>query len=102
VYHRVVIRSFADAGTSDIYDGTDSRPARRIPKPVWPVVRRKLDYLAVARELRDLANVPGNRLEALKGDQLGRCSIRVNQQYRVTFRFENGDAHDVRCEDYHL
>lgn len=57
--------------------------------------------LNAAHELRDLASPPANRLEALKGDQKGRHSIRVNAQYRITFRFADGHAHDVRCEDYH-
>jgi len=96
-----VIQSFADTTTEDLFDGTDSKAARRIPKAIWPVVRRKLVFLNLVQELRDLAQVPGNRLEALKGDQQGRQSIRVNQQYRITFRFEAHDAHDVRCEDYH-
>jgi hypothetical protein len=58
-----VIQSFADETTSDIRNGKDSKAARAVPKVVWPIVRRKLDYLAKARELRDLSNMPGNRLE---------------------------------------
>ena len=96
-----MIQSFADVATKDIYDGVDSKAARRIPKEIWPIVRRKLDALNAATSLGDLQNIPGNRFEALKGDLKGRYSIRVNQQYRITFRFESGHAHDVRCEDYH-
>ena len=96
-----MIQSFADDTTQDVYDATDSKHARRVPKAIWPVVRRKLDVLRAAGDLRTLSQVPGNRLEALKGDRRGRYSIRVNEQYRITFRFENHDAHDVRCEDYH-
>ena len=62
-----MIQSFADAPTEDIHDATDSKAARRIPKDLWPVVRRKLDALHAATNLQDLAGVPGNRLEALKG-----------------------------------
>jgi proteic killer suppression protein len=51
--------------------------------------------------LSDLASPPGNRLEALKGDHRGRHSIRVNEQYRLTFRWEGNNAYEVRCEDYH-
>lgn len=101
VYCSPVIQSFADATTKDIYDVVDSKAARRIPKILWSVVRRKLDALNAATRIGDLAHVPGNRFEALKGDQRGRDSIRVNQQYRITFRFESGHAHEVRCEDYH-
>ena len=57
--------------------------------------------LTAATVLGDLRSPPGNRLEALHGDLAGRYSIRVNDQYRITFRFEGGNAHDVVCEDYH-
>ena len=96
-----MIRSFADQATSDVYVGVDSKVARRIPKSIWPVVRRKLDLLHRARSLGDLRLPSGNRLEALKGDRAGRCGLRVNDQYRFTFGFEDGHAHDVSCEDYH-
>jgi proteic killer suppression protein len=65
------------------------------------VIRRKLDRVNAAHELRDLQTPPGTRLHPLKGDQKGRYAIRVNEQYRITFRFENGNAKEVRCEDYH-
>jgi proteic killer suppression protein len=96
-----VIQSFADVTTKDIYDDVNSKAARRIPKPLWPIVRRKLDALEAATTLRDLAHVPGHYFEALQGDRRGEFSIRVNKQYRVTFRFDHGQAHDVCCEDYH-
>jgi toxin HigB-1 len=96
-----VIRGFADQATSDVYVGLESKAARRIPKPVRPVVRRKLDVLHRARSVGDLRYPSGNRLEALKGNRAGRWSLRVNDQYRITFRFEDGHAHEVACEDYH-
>jgi proteic killer suppression protein len=96
-----VIRSFADETTSDLFAERSTRAARRIPIPIWPVVKRKLKWLDAAHRLSDLASPPGNRLEALKGDRKGRHSIRVNDQYRLTFRWENDDAYEVRCEDYH-
>jgi len=68
---------------------------------LWPAVQRKLDRLNRATEPRDLADPPGNRLEALKGDYLGYFSIRVNDQYRIVFQFENGDARHVQVVDYH-
>ena len=101
MYHAGVIQSFADATTKDIYDGVESKAARRIPKALWTVVRRKLDALEAATSPDDVMNIPGNRFEALKGDLKGRYSIRINRQYRVTFRFVRGHAQDVRCEDYH-
>jgi proteic killer suppression protein len=64
-------------------------------------VRRRLDMLNAAMGVRDLRAPPSNRLEALKGDQTGRYSIRVNRQYWITCRFEDGHAFEVRCEDYH-
>jgi proteic killer suppression protein len=96
-----VIQSFADRATDDLYQGKDTRAARAYGKNIWPAIRRKLDMVNAAVALSDLKAPPGNRLEALKGDQAGRHSIRVNDQYRVSFRFESGHAHDVRCEDYH-
>ena len=96
-----MIRSFRDVATADVYYGRDTKTARQLPKPIWPVIRRKLDALHRARTLRDLRLPAGNRLEGLKGDRAGLFSLRVNEQYRITFRFAKGDAHDVTCEDYH-
>src|SRR5688572_15889619 len=96
-----MIRSFGDDATADVYYGRNTKAARRLNKQLWPVIRRKLDYVNAALFLNLLREPAGNRLEALKGDRKGFHSIRVNEQYRITFRFEHGDAHDVRCEDYH-
>jgi toxin HigB-1 len=96
-----VIRSFRDVATADVYFGRETRAARALPKPWWPVIRRKLDALHRARTLDDLRLPAGNRLEALKGDRRGTFSSRVNDQYRLTFVFEKGYADDVSCEDYH-
>lgn len=96
-----MIQSFADQTTADLFLELPTRSARRIPVELWPVVRRKLKWLDVAQLLSDLASPPGNRLEALRGDQRGRHSIRVNEKYRLTFRWEGNHAYEVRCEDYH-
>ena len=96
-----MIRSFADDPTADVYFGRDTKAARALPKPLWPVIRRKLDALHRARTLQDLRLPAGNRLEALKGDRAGTFSLRVNAQYRITFRYEGGHADNVACEDYH-
>jgi toxin HigB-1 len=101
VYRGVVIQSFADVPTADLWAERNSKAARRIPRELWPVVHRKLTMLDSAKRLEDLAAVPGNRFEALAGDREGQHSIRVNQQYRLTFRWETNDAYDVCCEDYH-
>ena len=100
-YHVCVIQSFGDQTTADIFRERSTKAARRIPVGLWPVVKRKLKMLDVAQALDDLRSPPGNRLETLKGDQRGRHSIRVNEQFRVTFRWEANHAHEVRCEDYH-
>jgi toxin HigB-1 len=96
-----VIQSFADATTEDIFNGKDSKAARKVEKAVWPVVRRKVDMLNAAASLDDLRVPPGNRLEPLKGARKGRHSIRVNERWRITFHFEKHHAQSVRCEDYH-
>ncbi len=96
-----MIRSFADETTADLFRERNSRAARRVPADLWRVAQRKLKAIDVAARLDDLTIPAGNRLEKLRGDQLGRHSIRINDQFRVTFRWEEGDAHEVRVEDYH-
>ena len=96
-----MIRSFADDATRDIWNGVNSKAARRLPRTLWPVIRRKLDQLDAVTQLDDLRVPPGNRLHALSGDSAGHHAIRVNEQYRIVFRFDAHDAHDVRCTDYH-
>ena len=96
-----VIRSFGGETTADLFRERNSRSARRIPRELWRIVQRKLRLLDAAGRLDDLAVPAGNRLELLRGDQVGRHSIRVNDQYRITFRWENGNAYEVRVEDYH-
>ena len=95
-----MIQSFADVTTQDIFNGKDSKAARKVDKKLGPVVRRKLDMVNAAVKLDDLRVPPGNRLEELKGTQKGRHSIRVNERWRITFQFENGNAQSVCCEDY--
>lgn len=96
-----MIRSFADETTADLFRERNTRAARRIPRDLWRIVQRKLKLVDAAGRLDDLLVPAGNRLERLKGDRAGRHSIRVNQQYRVTFRWENGHADQVCVEDYH-
>ena len=96
-----MIRTIADDATRDIWNGVNSKAARGIPRSLWPVIRRKLDQIDVVTRLDDLKVPPGNRLHALSGDLAGYHAIRVNDQYRVVFRFEGADAYDVRCPDYH-
>jgi proteic killer suppression protein len=96
-----MIQSFADQTTADIFRERNTKAARQIPKDVWRSAQRKLKMLDVAALLNDLESPPGNRLQALKGQMKGRHSIRVNDQYRVTFRWEDGHAFEVAVEDYH-
>jgi toxin HigB-1 len=92
-----VIRSFKDAEAEALFAGRFSRRLQRVAR----VAQRKLQQLHAARELRDLAAFPGNRLEALGGDRRGQHSIRVNDQYRICFIWNDGDAGDVEIVDYH-
>jgi proteic killer suppression protein len=96
-----VIRTLADDTTRDIWNGGNSKAARRIPKDVWPVVRRKLDQIDTVTKPDYLKVPPGTRLHALGGDLKGQHAVRVNDQHRVVFRFEGSDAFDVHCADYH-
>jgi proteic killer suppression protein len=96
-----MIQSFADQATADIFRERNTRDARRIPKDLWRVAQRKLKMLDVAVRIDDLEPPPGNRLERLRGRLTGRYSIRVNDQYRLTFRWEGGHAFEVAVEDYH-
>ena len=96
-----MIQSFADETTADLFRDRNTKAARRIPKDLWRAVQRKLKMLDVAARVDDLESPPGNRFKALQGDLKGRYSIRVNDRYRVTFRWENGHAFEVASEDYH-
>jgi len=97
-----MIGSFADRGTEDIFDGTSTKAARKTcPQDLWPVARRKLDMLNQAAELNDLRVPPGNRLEPLKGERQGRYSVRINEQYRLCFRWTSEGPIEVEIIDYH-
>lgn len=93
-----MIRSFADKEAERIWYGT---PSRRLPGDIQRVARRKLRMLNAAAALEDLRIPPANRLEALKGDRKGQHSIRINDQWRICFRWHDGDVHDVEIVDYH-
>ncbi len=94
-----MIRSFGDKATEDVFNGLDTKRAHRFGTVV-KVATRKLDMLNAAHRLDDLRAPPANRLEALKGELKGLYSIRVNDQFRIVFRWDDG-AHDVRITDYH-
>lgn len=96
-----MILDFGEAGTEDLFNGENTKAARRIPVSVWKTACRKLDMLNAAHEMGDLMAPPGNRLEALRGDLAGKHSIRINDQFRVVFRWQDGNAHEVQIRDYH-
>ncbi len=93
-----MIRGFADRDTKRLFD---RETPRRFPSNVLRTMLRKLVVLDAAEALEDLRLPPGNRLEKLRGNRSGQYSIRVNDQWRVCFRWQDGDAHDVEIVDYH-
>jgi toxin HigB-1 len=92
-----VIRSFRDAETTKLFNDELSKRFRAIER----TARRKLNQLHQARSLSDLSALPGNRLEALKGERAGQYSIRINGQFRICFTWSEGDAYGVEIVDYH-
>jgi len=97
-----MIVSFADGGTEDIFNGENTKAARKtIPDSLWPVAVRKLDQLDSVISLEELRIPPGNRLEALTGTRKGQYSIRINEQYRVCFVWTDAGPDHVEIVDYH-
>jgi proteic killer suppression protein len=93
-----VIHNFADKEAEKVWMGIVSR---RLPADIQNIARRKLRMLNSAATLEDMRIPPANRLEALKGDLKGQHSIRINDQWRICFRWHQSDAHDVQIVDYH-
>ena len=97
-----MIVSFGDKGTEDVFDGRETNSARKVcPSDLLRVARRKLDLLNQAATLGDLRAPPSNHLEKLKGERKGQYSIRINDQWRVCFRWTDTGAEDVEIVDYH-
>lgn len=97
-----LIQSFRCTGTEDIFNGANTKAARQVcPETLWRVARRKLAMLDAACRLDDLRVPPGNRLEALYQDRAGQHSIRINDQYRICFRWTADGAQEVEIVDYH-
>jgi len=92
-----MIKSFRSADAEALFEDSPVARLRAIERPA----RRKLLYLSQARSLQDLLVPPGNRLETLKGDRKGQHSIRINDQWRICFRWVEGHAYDVEIVDYH-
>lgn len=96
-----MIEQFGNQLAQDLFDDVYSSATRRFSSELRRVARRKLLFLHDAAELKDLRIPPGNRLEALKGNLKGLHSIRINDQWRVVFRWEGGNAFNVQIIDYH-
>jgi len=97
-----MIRSFQNQGTEDIFNGVNSKFARRTcPRTLWRIAARKLDQLDSVESLDALRVPPGNRLEALKRDRAGQYSIRINDQYRICFVWQENGPGNVEIVDYH-
>ncbi len=98
----MAIRSFRNHATEEINYGHDSKSARRLlPVILHEKARTKLARLHAADSLSDLATLPGNRLEMLKGDRTDQYSIRINDQYRICFKWQDNAAENVEIVDYH-
>jgi proteic killer suppression protein len=93
-----MIQSFADVETQRIWSGQRSR---KLPPDIQAVALRKLRLINNARSLPDLRVPPGNRLEALKGERVGQYSIRINEQWRICFNWQDGGPSNVGIVDYH-
>jgi len=93
-----MIKTFADRRTQALYD---TGRATRFPPDVAKRAARELEYVDLATRIDDLRVPPGNRLHALEGDRQGQCSISINDQWRICFRFVDGDAYEVEVCDYH-
>lgn len=93
-----MIKTFADRRTKELYETGKSK---RLPTEVWERAMRKMEYLDLATNVTDLRIPPSNRLRRLERDKAGQYSISVNNQWRICFRFEDGDAFDVEITDYH-
>ncbi len=97
-YTTAMIKSFADKQTLSLY--TDGK-SKRLPSEVIKRALRRLEYVDLATSLDDLKVPPSNRLHALKDDRAGQHAISINDQWRICFRFADGDAYDVEITDYH-
>ena len=101
-YHVIVIYSFKDGGTEDVFNGINSKVARKTcPKNLWNIAAKRLDQLDSVELLDELKIPPGNRLEALSGDRAGQHSIRINGQYRICFVWTSVGPAKVEIVDYH-
>ena len=98
----VMIQSFKDQGTENVFDGRNTQAARTTcPRDLWKVAVRKLDLLDSVTSLQELRIPPANHLEKLTGDRKGQYSIRINDQYRICFVWTDAGPEQVEITDYH-
>jgi len=97
-YGRRLIKTFADRDTEDLFVTGE---AKRLPSEIWRRARRKREYVDLATRVDDLRLPPGNRPHKLAGDRKGQYAIAINDQWRICFRFMDGNAYDVEVADYH-
>lgn len=93
-----MIKTFADTDTEQVFINGKSK---RLPHDIAKRAVRRLEYIDLAAYIEDLRVPPINRLHTLRGDRKGQWAIAINEQWRVCFRFEDGDAYDVEITDYH-
>jgi len=97
-----VILSFKDAGTEDVFNGKNTKAARKTcPTSLWKIAARKLDLLDSITVLLEANTPPGNQLKSLTGNRKGQKSIRINQQYRICFKWTSSGPDEVAIVDYH-
>lgn len=97
-----MIQSFKNKATEDLFNGVATKATLKlIPRNLWNIVSRKLDQLDSVASLNELRIPPGNHLEALKGNRKGQHSVRINDQYRVCFKWTESGPNEVEVTDYH-
>ena len=96
-----MILSFGNRVTEELFNGVSSARVRRLPSQIKDSAIYKLDVINAAQSLQDLKSLPGNRLEVLKGNLAGFHSVRINNQWRIVFRWHGSNAHEVQIVDYH-
>ncbi|MDM8552256.1 type II toxin-antitoxin system RelE/ParE family toxin [Desulfobacterales bacterium HSG2] len=101
-HYAIMVQSFRNKGTEDIFNGKRTKAARKTcPPPLWPIAARKLEQLDSVISTDELLIPPGNKLEMLKGNRMGQHSIRINDQYRICFRWIAEGPEHVEITDYH-
>jgi proteic killer suppression protein len=96
-----VIVSFGDKATEDLFHNRQTQRVRRYPPEILRPALQQLDMLNSSKDLKDMRSPPGNHLELLKGDLMGYYSVRINKRWRLVFKWQGAEAHEVQIVDYH-